>query len=262
MSISFDRIAPHYDATRGFPPGVDAQVGAAFRRQSGLPTGARLVEIGVGTGRIAIPLVAQGYRYIGVDISPEMMRRLRARLPPGARLSLLRADATALPLGDESVDGSVSVHVFHLIDGWERAVAELQRVIRQGGTLAVGFNEMSEPSPSEQLREHWRDIVHELGGSTDRPGATKTQIDAVLEAAFGPPRRASLAAWQRRESLRERLDMIAARTHSDTWQLPEPILHESVKRAEQWARETYGDLEHSHTFEAQFTMLFYQKRTS
>ena len=75
MSVSFDRIASRYDATRGFPPGVGAQVGAAFRAQSGLPVGARLVEIGVGTGRIAIPLVSQGYQYIGVDISLEMMRR-------------------------------------------------------------------------------------------------------------------------------------------------------------------------------------------
>src|SRR5215216_6319362 len=53
MSISFDRIAERYDATRGFPPGIEAQIGAAFRRLSSLHTGARLLEIGVGTGRIA-----------------------------------------------------------------------------------------------------------------------------------------------------------------------------------------------------------------
>jgi len=260
MSISFDRIATRYDTTRGFPPGVDAQIGAAFRWRSGLPGGARLLEIGVGTGRIAIPLASQGYRYIGVDISVEMMRRLRERLPQDTAVSLLRGDATALPLRDASVDGAVTVHVFHLIAGWELALAELQRVIRPGGTLAVGFNDVGEPPPAERLRERWRAIVHELGGDTRRPGATKEQLDPLLETLFGPPRRVVLATWQRRESLRERLDMIASRTHSDAWEVPEPILHESLGRVEEWARDTYGDLESPHTFEANFTMLFYQKR--
>jgi ubiquinone/menaquinone biosynthesis C-methylase UbiE len=156
MSISFDRIAARYDTTRGFPPGIDAHIGAAFRRRSGLPAGARLLEIGVGTGRIAHPLASQGYRYIGVDISVEMMRRLRERLAQDTPVSLLRGDATALPLRDASVDGAITVHVFHLIAGWELAVAELQRVIRPGGILAVGFNDVGELPPAERLRERWR----------------------------------------------------------------------------------------------------------
>src|SRR5690348_12256315 len=103
MSLSFDRVAECYDATRGFPPGIDQQIGAGFRRASGLPAGARLLEIGVGTGRIAIPLAAQGYRYTGVDISTAMMQRLRERLPDSIALDLVRADATALPLRDASI---------------------------------------------------------------------------------------------------------------------------------------------------------------
>jgi ubiquinone/menaquinone biosynthesis C-methylase UbiE len=259
MSISFDRIASRYDATRGFPPEVDARLGAAFHQVAGLPNGTRLLEIGVGTGRIAIPIISAGYRYIGVDLSLKMMARLRERLPPSRDVALVCGDATRLPLHNASVDGAVAVHVFHLIAGWERAIAELQRVIRPGGVLAHGFNESDEPAPSAQLRERWREIAHELGGNTRRPGARGQEVNRRLEAAFGPPRREVLATWEQRESLRERLDSLAARTSSETWSLPEPILHESLARAEAWARATYGDLEEQRASMARFTMLFYTK---
>ncbi len=259
MSISFDPIASRYDATRGFPPEIGARIGAAFRQVSGLPGGARLLEIGVGTGRIAIRLTSAGYRYIGLDISLKMMARLRERLPPGRDVALVRGDATRLPLHDASVDGAVAVHVFHLIAGWERAIAELHRVLRPGGVLAHGFNDSNDSAPSDQLRERWRTIAHELGGDTRRPGARGEEVDLQLEATFGPPRREVLATWERHESLRERLDALKSRTGSDTWALPEPILHESIARVEAWARATYSDLEQHHTTEAKFTVLFYTK---
>jgi ubiquinone/menaquinone biosynthesis C-methylase UbiE len=257
MSISFDRIAERYDATRGFPPGVEAQIGASFRRLSGMPTSARLLEIGVGTGRIAIPLASAGYHYTGADISSAMMQRLRQQLPAHVMVDLLRADATALPLRDACMDGAISVHVLHLIAGWERAVAELRRVLRQGGTLALGFNITANQSDSEAIREHWRMIVAELGGDTRRPGVRNEEADALLQQIFGPPRREILASWEQHETIRERLDQLATRTTSDTWQLPDAILHESLRRVEQWARDTYGDLEQPRLLQANFTMLFY-----
>lgn len=259
MSISFDRIAARYDATRGFPPEVDARIGAAFHQAAGLPNGTRLLEIGVGTGRIAIPLTSAGYRYIGVDLSLKMMERLRERLPLGRDVVLIRGDGTMLPLRDASVGGAVAVHVFHLIAGWERAIAELHRVIRPGGVLAHGFNDSDNSAPSDRLQVRWREIAQELGGDIRRPGARGQEVDRRLEAAFGPPRREVLATWQRRASLRERLDSLAARTNSDSWSLPEPILHESIARAEAWARATYDDLEEQRTSTAKFVMLFYTK---
>jgi ubiquinone/menaquinone biosynthesis C-methylase UbiE len=262
MSVSFDRIAAHYDATRGFPVGVDSKIGPAFRRHSGLPGGARLLEIGVGTGRIAIPLASVGYRYVGLDLSLNMMARLREHMPPGVAVELARGDATALPLHDSSVDGAVVVHVFHLIDGWERAVAELRRVIRPGGVLATGFNETAAPLPADSLRERWRDIVQELGGDTSLPGARLKHEEPLLISLFGPVHRTTLATWTRRESLRERLNLMATRANSDTWKLPEPILRESIHQAEAWARATYGDLERQDATEARFTMLFYEKRAT
>jgi ubiquinone/menaquinone biosynthesis C-methylase UbiE len=259
-SISFDRIAARYDATRGFPFGVEAQIGASFRRVSGLPTNAHLLEIGVGTGRIALPLAAQGYRYTGLDLSLDMMARLGAQLPPGAAIRLVRGDATALPLHDDSMDGAVAVHVFHLIAGWQRAIAELRRVVRPSGILAIGANHTPHSTANEQLRNHWRAIVRELGGDTSRPGAPLPEVEALLTATFGPGRRETLATWEQHESLGRLLGALAARTNSYTWAIPDAILHESLRRAETWARETYGDLDQQHTTEAHFVMVFYENR--
>src|SRR5439155_26303365 len=111
------------------------------------------------------------------------------------------------------------------------------------GLLALGFNVTASESDYESLRARWRAVVHELGGDTRRPGVRNEEVDALLRATLGEPRRVVLASWERRESIRERLDLLAARTTSDTWQLPDSILRESIRQVEAWAREMYGDLE-------------------
>ena len=257
MSISFDRIASRYDATRGFPPGVETQFATAFRRLSDVPPGSRLLEIGVGTGRIALPLASAGYSYVGVDLSRNMMARLQQRMQPGMRLVLVQGDATKLPLRDASVDAVVAVHVFHLIAGWETAVRELRRVVRPGGVLANGFNKQVRQLPSDQLRARWAAIVGELGGNTERPGTRIAQAEPLLVSLFGPPHQVTMASWVRHESLRERLDLLAARTSSDTWELPDALLRESLARAEAWAQETFGDLDKPHSTEVHFVMMLY-----
>lgn len=257
MSISFDRIADRYDATRGFPEGVSAEIGAAFQRHIALPNAARLIEIGIGTGRIALPLAAQGYRYSGVDISPKMMQRLRQRITPDMTIDLIRADATALPLRNASYDAGIATHVFHLIAAWPQAIAELRRVIRPGGLFALGFNQNDPYSLVSELRIHWQTIVHELGGDTRRPGGTENDVDDLLRTTFGPPRQFTLASWERRISPRMLLEQTAARTMSTSWALTNTILDESIRRTTDWARTVYGDIDRLQTDTMHFMIKLY-----
>jgi ubiquinone/menaquinone biosynthesis C-methylase UbiE len=70
---------------------------AARRRQDG-----PVLELGCGTGRIAIPVAQAGARIIGIDRSEEMLARARKRIKRArlsTRLSLVRGDITALPFG-------------------------------------------------------------------------------------------------------------------------------------------------------------------
>jgi len=122
---SFDRVATEYDATRGWPPGVAAQIGgglydalALFARPG---QRLRVIEAGAGTGRVLLPLAGAGAWTAGVDISAGMLCLLRekaaaAQLPGAVRA--VRGDAYRLPFATHTFDAGLMVHVLHLVDDW------------------------------------------------------------------------------------------------------------------------------------------------
>src|SRR5205807_10652643 len=79
-SLSFDRVAHAYDATRGYPPGIDQHIAIAIVDSIHATSETTILEVGVGTGRIAFPLASLGHIYTGVDISEKMIRRLEGKL--------------------------------------------------------------------------------------------------------------------------------------------------------------------------------------
>src|SRR5436190_13194628 len=79
-SISFDRVAHAYDATRGYPPGVEQHIARAIVDTVQATSETTFMEVGVGTGRIAFPLASLGHTYTGVDISENMVQQFRSKL--------------------------------------------------------------------------------------------------------------------------------------------------------------------------------------
>ncbi|WP_235949473.1 class I SAM-dependent methyltransferase [Candidatus Frankia alpina] len=128
-SVSFDRIAHRYDATRGGEERGRLVAEAVGPR---LP-GERLLEIGVGTGLISRAFAERGRSVVGVDLSAAMLAHAHERLPG----RIVRADAAALPLRTGAVDACLAVHVLHLVGDPDRVLAEVARVLRPGGLLAV-----------------------------------------------------------------------------------------------------------------------------
>ena len=72
----------------------------------------------------------------GLDISELMLARA-VRVEGGPQIGFLRADAQRLPLRDETVDAVVSIAVLQLVPDPAAALAEMARVLRAGGRLAV-----------------------------------------------------------------------------------------------------------------------------
>lgn len=119
-----------YDAPlRLFPveePAVHALLG-------GLPP-CRVLDAACGTGRHGAWLAGLGHDLVGVDASPAMLARARAKLPQ-ARFE--HGDLTALPLPDASVDAALcALALVHLPD-LRPALAELARVVRPGGRIVI-----------------------------------------------------------------------------------------------------------------------------
>jgi SAM-dependent methyltransferase len=83
-----------------------------------------MLDVGVGTGRFALPLSERGLQIVGVDISAPMIRQARHK---GLR-GLVRADARRLPFRDHMFDAVLIVHLLHLVLDWIRVVHEIGRV--------------------------------------------------------------------------------------------------------------------------------------
>jgi SAM-dependent methyltransferase len=136
-SVNFDRAAGYYDATRALP--ADSMDGVTALLAAELTGRQPCLEIGVGSGRIALPLRGRGITLAGADISDAMLRRLVTNAGGGSPVPLLRADATRLPVAAGSFGSVLAVHVLHLIPEWRVAVDEALRVLRPGGALIASF---------------------------------------------------------------------------------------------------------------------------
>ena len=138
-SVAFDDAAGYYDETKALPP--DALAATIDLLATELGDSARVLDVGVGTGLLALPLVERGLHVDGVDLSAPMLRRATAKALPRTRVGLTVADATQLPFRGDTFDGAFMRHVLHLVPGWRQVLAEAVRVVRPGGTLVVSITD-------------------------------------------------------------------------------------------------------------------------
>jgi SAM-dependent methyltransferase len=102
-------------------------------------TGTDILDVGVGTGRAAIPLARAGYRVSGIDSSAAMLERTRADAAP-AELDLRVGDVNAIPYADDSFDSLVALNVAVHFGHWRTYLHEWRRVVRPGGRLVFDIH--------------------------------------------------------------------------------------------------------------------------
>ncbi|MEN9225886.1 MAG: class I SAM-dependent methyltransferase [Thermostichus sp. HHBFW_bins_43] len=258
-SVCFDRAADIYDATRGFPTGVDEDIADAILTAVEATPETHFLEVGIGTGRIALPLIRRGYSYSGVDISEHMLSALRRKLldnwgqvPPQVQVQI--ADATALPFGEECFDVAITVHVLHLIREWPQVIAEIRRVLKPGGIYLYGYGERVVNARGE-FDTHWTHTLAGLGFEPQRVGADAEQVEAYLESQGAHLRRVVAAEWQTAITAQSVFDLYAQRSYSSSWQIPEEIFAVAIRQFQEWFRDTYPDPDVILLGESQFQML-------
>jgi len=236
-SIVFDRAAGYYDATRGFPPGVEDRVGELFAHAGRLGPASRVIEIGIGTGRIALPLAPRVGRYTGADLSAPMLGQL-ARKRAGLAIDPVRADVARLPFADGRFDAVVGVHVFHLIPRWRAVLAEAARVLAPGGLLLHGGDDHSRGP----VWRRWRERVEEHG-SAPNVGVPRARIESFPEDEGWTPAGVHQIAFTRTTRPREMLELVADRSWSSTWRMGEAELAQAVELLRADLLDAFGDLE-------------------
>jgi ubiquinone/menaquinone biosynthesis C-methylase UbiE len=123
----YDAFSRAYDDRRaaGYHKLIDDQAAALVRR---VGEGRSLLEVGCGTGLVLERVARFAGNAQGIDLSPGMLERARAR-----GLAVQEADATALPFPDATFDVAYSFKVLAHVLQVDRALAEMARVVRPGG---------------------------------------------------------------------------------------------------------------------------------
>ena len=122
------------DAYDVFTPDSNARLIDAFRRLSGLPAGARVADLGCGSGVFTQLLQRAGYDCVGLDLSPKLIAIARTKFP---QIEFLEGDVERLPFPTGSLDGVLLSGLVHHLPDPSRCAAEVFRVLRPGGRFVA-----------------------------------------------------------------------------------------------------------------------------
>jgi demethylmenaquinone methyltransferase / 2-methoxy-6-polyprenyl-1,4-benzoquinol methylase len=178
----FDRIAPVYDAmNRVMTVGLDQR----WRRETAhavVRPGDAVLDACCGTGDLALAATRAGGRVTGLDFSERMLERARRKAPG---LDWVQGDLLALPFSEGAFDAATVGFGVRNVDDLDRGIAELRRVLRAGGRLAI--LEITQPkgalAPFYRL---WFDRIVPLLGRVLPGGSAYTYLPASVRRFPGP----------------------------------------------------------------------------
>jgi demethylmenaquinone methyltransferase/2-methoxy-6-polyprenyl-1,4-benzoquinol methylase len=139
----FDAIAPRYDLLNHV---LSAGMDRGWRERAvdalALPDHARVLDLCTGTGDLALAAVAsgRGASVVGVDFAAEMLRLGLTKVRAASlesRIRLVRGDAARIPVGNATCDAATIGFGIRNVAEPERALAEIARVVKPGGRLAI-----------------------------------------------------------------------------------------------------------------------------
>jgi ubiquinone/menaquinone biosynthesis C-methylase UbiE len=239
VSARFDRISGVYDETR--EPLAEKSVDklAHILSRNGLKS---LLEVGVGTGRIALPLQERGFLLVGADISKGMLQKARDK----GLQNLFRGDANLLPFGDKSFDGVILAHIIHLLEDPTATFGGLTRVARKEIVAIVRKRDWGASPLAEgrsQIRESFRKASEELGYTLNQSAGDWRQRfrrEEEFVSSFHPDELLTIDDSPVVTTVGERLSYFEKRAYGYPAEMPDDVFRrimESVKSSLDLGRE-------------------------
>lgn len=124
------------------------QLARTLAANARLDTATSILELGCGAGGgtvEALRFAAEDARYVALDLSPEMLRRARQRLPD--RVETCAADAARLPFEDDAFDRIIANLSLMIVPDTDGVISEIRRVLRPHGRLVASIWGRPERSP-------------------------------------------------------------------------------------------------------------------
>ncbi|TRO62019.1 class I SAM-dependent methyltransferase [Candidatus Bathyarchaeota archaeon] len=143
----YDEEAGRYDADRlsGSAGKVKhnveiKKIGKILGKTLGKLDGRRILEVGVGTGRIAVELAAKGATVYGLDVSTKMLEETERKAKErGVQVRVVKGSGERLPFRDAQFDAVIIMRVLAHVKAPKKFVEEAKRVTKPGGTLVFDF---------------------------------------------------------------------------------------------------------------------------
>ncbi len=236
MGFSFEHVnATDYDELR---PTYAPESVRWVAERARLEPGSLVVDLAAGTGQLSRRFASLGARVVAVEPADNMRAVLTTNLP---EVHAVPGTAEAIPVGDGEADAVVVGNAFHHFDA-EAAFAEIRRVLRPGGALALFWARTDEDTDTMQLG------IREIDEVVERERASSPIVEAYF-SWFEPPEHIDGFTALERRSFPTTRTMASARladlfaTSSDIASLPEPQRSRLLARIGELAAELPETLE-------------------
>jgi ubiquinone/menaquinone biosynthesis C-methylase UbiE len=182
-------VARWYARVRGSKSQIEACRKQASQLTTGLPAGARVLEVAPGPGYLAIEMARPGRLHVtGLDISRTFVQMSRESAQKvGVTVDFRQGDAARMPFEDASFDLVVCQAAFKNFTLPHSAIAEMHRVLRSGGTAVI------QDMNSEATHADIDDEVKGMGLGRLTSFTTRATLESLRRRAYSPPQFERLA---------------------------------------------------------------------
>lgn len=185
LRTTFDDAPELYDRTR---PVCPPQVFDDLLALTHVHAGARIVEIGCGTGQATLPLASRGLAIVGVELGTRLAAFTRRKLAPFPNVEIFNADFESWDAAGARFDGVVVFNAFHWIDPDVR-YAKPAQLLRDGGALAVVASHYVLPDDADPF---WTEVEEDYdainggpeGGPPPHPDAVPDRSDEIAASGY------------------------------------------------------------------------------
>ena len=246
LQASFDQQAKTFDSRAGIDD-TDCRKIADFLAQLYQRTNRKVwLEIGAGTGQIGRWALDRSNQYVGIDISDEMLKEFRGRVPSQVNAQLHQADANQKwPLESASVSLSFSSRTIHLLSP-HHVMSEIQRVHDNGYFLIGRLGREESTNVKDVMREKMRSILFSLGHEGRRGEENRKQIlDLLCERGATRLEAVAVSSWIETFSPLRSIESWLNKDGLAGQEIDYSIKEECMKRLRAWAKDRYGSLEYS-----------------